>query len=105
MLVQARKRHAIVLTPGTEDVDQIYEFLEDSGAQWGARREVVERATSVLVELYESISISELADGPIKAQATFDEFRLDLLVGYRGRPLDLSGGTVDPFSLLHDEPA
>jgi xanthine permease XanP len=78
------KRHSITLTPGSEDVDKIYDFMEDSGSQWGARREVVERATSALVECYEMLSGEELAEGPITVEASFDEFSLDLQVRYPG---------------------
>ncbi len=79
------KRHTIVLQPNSSDVDKIYDFMEESGGQWGARREVVERAVSALVETYELISGEELADGPITAEASFDEFTLDIAVRYQGR--------------------
>jgi NCS2 family nucleobase:cation symporter-2 len=79
------KRHSIALEPGTADVDKIYDFMEESGSQWGARREVVERAVSALVETYELVSGEELADGTITAAAVFDEFSLDVTVRYPGR--------------------
>jgi xanthine permease XanP len=93
------KKHSITLTPGTEDVEKIYGFMEESGSQWGARREVVERAVSALVETYELISGEELADGLISIDATFDEFNLNLTVRYQGRlpekePVRLDGAGV-----------
>jgi NCS2 family nucleobase:cation symporter-2 len=94
------KRHSISLTPGSEDVDKIYDFMEDSGSQWGARREVVERATSALVECYEMLSGEELAEGPITVEATFDEFSLDLQVRYPGILPGKNDPQMNPQQLL-----
>jgi len=79
------KKHSLTMRPGTEDVDKVYDFMEESGSQWGARREVVERAVSALVETFELVSGEELAESDITAEATFDEFSLNVSVRYRGR--------------------
>ena len=79
------KKHTITLTPGSADVEKIYDFMEESGSQWSARREVEERAVSALVETYELLSGEELVTGLITIDATFDEFNLDLAVRYQGR--------------------
>jgi NCS2 family nucleobase:cation symporter-2 len=79
------KKHSLLLQPATEDVEKIYPFMEECGGQWGARREVEERAQSALVEAYELLSGEELAEGPIQVEASFDEFSLDLTLRYNGR--------------------
>jgi NCS2 family nucleobase:cation symporter-2 len=79
------KRHSFTVEPGTADIDKMYEFMEESGSEWGARREVVERAVAALVEAYELITGEGLADGPITVDAAFDEFSLDVTARYRGR--------------------
>lgn len=92
------KTHAISLTPASEDVARIYDFLEESGSQWGARKEVIERAVSALVETYELISGEDLAMGHISVVATFDEFSLDVTVRYNGLlpGHDAAGGATGP---------
>src|SRR5262249_32222881 len=89
------KKHSITLQPASADVEKIYDFMEESGSQWGARREVVERAVSALVETYELISGEELADGLITIDASFDEFNLDLNVRYQGRLPEKETGSFD----------
>ncbi|MFN7919333.1 MAG: solute carrier family 23 protein [Bryobacteraceae bacterium] len=88
------KRHSISLEPATSDVEKIYDFMEESGSQWGARREVVERAVSALVETYELISGQELTHGTITAEAGFDEFSLDITVRYPGRLPEAPGALL-----------
>jgi len=78
-------RHSLVLQPGSDDVNKIYDFMEHAGSQWGARREVVERAVAALVETYELLSGEELADGPIAISAAYHESHIDILVRYPGR--------------------
>ena len=51
-----------------EDVDKIYDFIDDSGSHSGAQREVVERATGVLVECYE---MRGTAQRPVIVKADF----------------------------------
>ena len=55
------------------------------------------------MELYESISMMRLTGRPISELAVFEEFRLDLTVRYRGRPLDFNPRQVDPMSLLDED--
>lgn len=78
------KRHSIVLRPGEDEIARVYDFMEESGGQWGARREVVDRAVGALVETYELLIGEELASGPVNVEAQFDEFSLDIIVRYQG---------------------
>ncbi len=94
------RRHKIVLDPNAEDVDKIYDFMEESGAQWGARREVVERAVSALVEGYEVLAGEGLAKGPITVQASFDEFSLDLNLRYDGLLPEIGRKALSPEEAL-----
>jgi NCS2 family nucleobase:cation symporter-2 len=88
------KKHSIVVQPNSDEVDHLYEFLEESGSEQGARREIVDRSVGALVEAYELVSGEGLADGPITVDAIFDEFYLDLVVRYQGRLPDQESGTL-----------
>jgi NCS2 family nucleobase:cation symporter-2 len=94
------KKRTFTVQPGTEDLETVYEFMEESGGLWGARREVVERTVSGIVEAYELISGEGLADGAITIDATFDEFHLDVTLRYPGRLPEQDTGRVSaPISV------
>ena len=63
--------------------------MEAQGAAWGARRDVIERASFNLTQSIETISEGCEPEGPLEIQASFDEFNLDIRVSYVGAPLDL----------------
>jgi len=65
------------------------QFMEAQGAAWGARRDVIDRATFNLSQSMEVIIDSCQPQGPVEVAATFDEFNLDLRVSYVGPPLEL----------------
>jgi xanthine permease XanP len=94
------KRHTIVLIPGETGTDRLFEFGERAAAEWGARREVAERAVGAMVEAYDLLSGEGLADGPITLSATFDEFNLDILVRYQGRLPETETRPLLPEDLL-----
>ena len=56
---------------------------------WGARRDVIDRATFNLSQSIETIVDSCEPEGSIEVEASFDEFNLNLRVSYAGPPLEL----------------
>jgi len=99
------KQKRMVLRPGIDDVDSIFEFMEKQGAAWGARREVIYKAVSAIYELFESITTSKLSKGDIEVDVSFDEFNLDVEVRYRGEPPELPSMRPEEEDLLMDEAA
>ncbi|MGQ9369815.1 uracil-xanthine permease family protein [Azospirillum sp. ST 5-10] len=85
---------------GRTPLADVYQFMEDQGGAWGARREVLQRATLGLVEALEMVTHGGLAKGPVAVEATFDELNLDLRLVYPGAPLALKEAPVDLESLL-----
>jgi NCS2 family nucleobase:cation symporter-2 len=65
----------------------ISDFLRIHGAAWGARPEIVARASFAANQLVEAAAENGWAHGPLTLQASFDEFNLDLRASYTGRPL------------------
>jgi NCS2 family nucleobase:cation symporter-2 len=76
--------------------EHIRDLMEQHGALWGARQEVVNRAVSALNELMEMIAAEELTKKPIQMDMSFDEFSLDLILQYEGKPIDITGTYVQP---------
>ena len=87
--IGARKVQNLVVPVGAVDPVALEQFMEANGASWGARRDVIERATFNLTQSIETISESCEPQGPLEVAASFDEFNLDVRVSYSGPPLEL----------------
>jgi xanthine permease XanP len=90
LLFRLGARQTRTLTvPGSLPIDSaaVRGFLEARGAAWGARRDVIERASFGLAQAVETIVGGGVVHGPIEIAASFDEFNLDLRLSYDGPPL------------------
>jgi NCS2 family nucleobase:cation symporter-2 len=85
-----RQARRLQVGPDAIDPVRVEAFMEASGGEWGARRDVIDRATFSLLQSIETIMESGAADeGMLEIEAGFDEFSLDLRVSYAGQPLEL----------------
>jgi len=82
-----RNRAAIEIAQGEGAHDAIRAFLEQQGAKWGARRDVVERAIFGTAQAEESIVAHCNVQGPVEVEAAFDEFNLDVRLSWQGDEL------------------
>ena len=57
--------------PQLASVPEILSFFESSGASWGARRQVIQRAENAMNELLETMIMMHLADGKMDIQLRF----------------------------------
>ncbi|HTQ95642.1 MAG TPA: solute carrier family 23 protein [Candidatus Acidoferrum sp.] len=96
------KRISFEVVPGGA-MDKINSVMEDQGAAWGMRREVVTRAVQAVNETV----ISALAFNPelerVQVSIEFDEFKLEADVEYEGVPIQLADSAPSPESLFTDE--
>lgn len=79
-----RSRATLVVARGQNAHDPVRAFLEEQGARWGARRDVVERAIFGTAQAVESIGAHGGQEGPVTIEASFDEFNLDVRLTYQG---------------------
>ena len=79
----------LVLPVGPVDMSALEQFMETTGASWGARRDVIDRATFNLTQSIETIAECCEPLGRLEVEAKFDEFNLDIRVSYAGPPLEL----------------
>lgn len=96
---------SVPVTGATPDFELARDFLERQGDLWGARRDVVQRATHAAAETLETLREQGLAEGEMELGARFDEFNLDLFVVYSGRALRTPEKRPDIEAILHDEAA
>jgi NCS2 family nucleobase:cation symporter-2 len=96
---------SMVFDPQTDDNRDIVVFVANAGSEWGARPEVIQKATQALIECVDALTTNDMVKGPIKIKASFDEFSLDLLVEYEGMALELCDERPNPHDLLENEDA
>jgi len=84
-----RRIQKLTLDPAALDPKRAEEFLEEQGATWGARRDVIDRAAFNLAQGLETIAEGCSPRGALEIEASFDEFNLDVRVSYVGAPLEL----------------
>jgi hypothetical protein len=79
-------------------------FLEDCGAAWGARRDVVARAGVAVGEALEALYGANLVEGPVTLRASFDEYKLVLDLDYPGCAISFGANQkIDLEALLEDD--
>jgi xanthine permease XanP len=82
--IGVKTRASVSLAPDTDNHDAVRAFLEQQGAKWGARRDVIERAIFGTAQSVESLVEHCNVQGPISLEASFDEFNLDVRLSYQG---------------------
>jgi NCS2 family nucleobase:cation symporter-2 len=100
------KTRAKLLLSGDDNAgDKIFAFMENQGALWGARKEVIVRATAAMNEFFEAARALELANDGIRIVASFDEFNLDVDFRYRGALMEFPTKRPSEAEILEDEMA
>lgn len=65
----------------------VSDFLRENGAKWGARPEIISRASFAANQLVEAVADNGWSTGELTLEASFDEFNLDVHAAYTGTPL------------------
>jgi NCS2 family nucleobase:cation symporter-2 len=99
------KRQFLEFTPGVDGSQKIFEFMELQGGVWGARREVIMRATAAVNEFAETAAGLNLVKGKAQAEVSFDEFNLDVDIRYDGELIEFPAKRPTEEALLSDERA
>jgi len=86
--IGVKKTVRLTFEPALADAQKIEEFLQSNAAKWGARPDVVNRATFAALQLLEAVEENCWRGGPITLEASFDEFNLDIRVSYQGEALE-----------------
>jgi NCS2 family nucleobase:cation symporter-2 len=98
-----KKSVSIVVAPGADALTKLEKFAEHQGGVWGARRDVIDRAVRAMIETSECLDLLIAPGKSAKVTMTFDEFWLDVLVEYEGKPLITSAAVPSHEELLADE--
>lgn len=98
------KRVSFALDPlETAPAVRIEEFFNGNGRRWGARRDVMDRVVFGINQAVEVIRDYCEPQGPLKIDARFDEFNLDVQIAYKGTPLELPDRRPSDTEILESE--
>jgi NCS2 family nucleobase:cation symporter-2 len=67
---------------------EVENFFKASGNAWGARPDVVSRATFGVIQLIDAVRENSWREGPLEITSSFDEFNLDVHIAYMGDALE-----------------
>jgi NCS2 family nucleobase:cation symporter-2 len=84
-----RQKVSLLLEPAEDKVSKLDDFLDEYGAKWGARRDIISRAGFAMHQAVEAATDHCNVRGPIRIDASFDEFNLDLTMTFEGDLLEL----------------
>jgi NCS2 family nucleobase:cation symporter-2 len=84
-----RQKVSLLLDPAGDYLRPIEDFFTERGKSWGARPDLVRRALFGVTQLTEAVIENCAPNGPLAIDAAFDEFNLDVHVGYDGELLEL----------------
>ena len=82
------QKASLKLLPEMDLGAEIYRFLENQGATWGARPQVIHEAKHILRELIEALFMHDKTKGPVEVNALFDDYTLTLKTIYEGEPME-----------------
>ena len=85
--IGVKKTVTLKVERGALGTSNISDFLHTQGAQWGARAEIISRASFAANQLVEAVADTCWSDGPLVLEASFDEFNLDIHATYPGTPM------------------
>jgi NCS2 family nucleobase:cation symporter-2 len=100
-----RKRLSLTIDPTQIDSENVRRFIEERGAEWGARRDVVVRAEYAVQELTDTVAHTCQAQGAMTLHASFDEFNLDIELNYAGEKFEASDIRPSPEEIIADDNA
>lgn len=77
----------------------------EQGAKWGARPDMIYKASAAAGELYETLTGLDLVKENVRLDAVFDEFNLIVKFEYTGEKLTITHKRPSPEELLKDDQA
>jgi xanthine permease XanP len=100
--IGVKKSASISFTPGVDPLTKLEEFAQRQGKIWGARRDVVDRAANAMIEIAECLGLLIEPERTARVTMTFDEYWLDVVAEYEGKPLVTAAAAPGVDDLMDD---
>ncbi len=98
-----RKTLTLELDLSRWKVSQLDDELRKQGAIWGARAEVIARASWAIAQVIDAVAENFWRDGPLVIKVSFDEFNLDVGITYQGEALEFPEQRPTEDEILESE--
>jgi xanthine permease XanP len=95
MRIGIKRKASVQLDKQDLNTERIFQFIEEKGQLWGARQEIMTRISFAISEIIEKIYRQNKEEVVIDTDITFDEYKLEVVMEYRGELIKLS----------HEEPS
>jgi NCS2 family nucleobase:cation symporter-2 len=82
---------------------QLDDELKRQGAVWGARAEVITRASWAIAQVIDAVAENCWLEGPLVIAVSFDEFNLEVDITYRGEALEFPDRRPTEDEILESE--
>ena len=101
-----KQKSVIELTVGMDSTEKVVNFMETRGTTWGARSEVVNRATSAIIEFFETaLGLELVKEGKVRLEVSFDEYNLAVKIVYNGILMEFPEKRPTESELVNDDNA
>lgn len=84
-----KQKVTLTVDPAEYNAIAVEDFLNNQGAKWGARPDIIRRAIFGISQALETIIENCEMTGTVDVDASFNEFNLEIYIRYRGIPLEL----------------
>ncbi|HBL23816.1 MAG TPA: xanthine permease [Deltaproteobacteria bacterium] len=105
MRIGISQRATLKLKSGVDASDTIFQFMEDKGASWGARKDVIQKAVAAMNEFAEAIVNCGMKGNEIVMSVVFDELSLDVRITYEGQVMEFPTERPDMATIIDDREA
>lgn len=103
MRIGIKKKQSLIIDTRQDYSNQISDFMNKLGGQWGARSSVMYDATAVMNEFMEFVPELEMKSPIIKIHVSFDEFNLNIEIEYEGKRLILRDTKPTKESIVNEQ--
>lgn len=100
-----KSTESIVVETGGSVSETVSDFMKMQGGTWGARPEIITRATSAIHEAIEAISLANSTLKEVTVMVSFDEFNLDSDISYPGEQILIPEKRPSDAEIIDDETA
>jgi xanthine permease XanP len=98
-----RKTLTLELDLSRWKVSQLDDELGKQGAIWGARAEVIARASWAIAQVIDAVAENCWREGPLMIAVSFDEFNLEVDITYQGEALEFPERRPTEDEILESE--
>lgn len=100
-----KRRATLELDVRTSNSTDINDFMQQQGALWSARRDVIDRAVAAMTEIFELAPTLGMRSPAMTMIVDFDELQLEIEIRYEGESMAFPAAPPSAADYEHDDSA